>query len=472
MKLFFRKISNVTQASCNSKLSLLHNELFSVTTSVGTVNVFSLFLPMFISSISSVLIGTINTAVLSGYSEVAVAATGTVNTLINLFNLLLIAINTGVSVVISNYLGGEKLKKAAETGFVSILTCAMIGLAVSVSMFIFSHPVIELMNLEGEVLEQGIIYFRIRIAAMIIPATTGVLSAILQCYGYPKFTIIANLTSVVCNLFFNIFVVYFPEYSPVKGVAGIAWGSVLSQLIALLIVLCFIIGLKIKIQPPKTVRDYFLRIGRVLKVGIPSSLSGGSFTLSQVITTAFIATLGTTAINAKVYYANILTYAYMFSMNLGNANSLLIGRLTGAERYDHARRLNRTLVKITTSVNFAISMSIVLLRVPLLSMFTDNQSIIELGLTIFLIDIITEQARAVSQIYEYALRAAGDVTFTLIVVTLSCWGCSVGLAYVLSISCGLGLVGIWIALALDESIRAVATFLRWRSNKWVGILKT
>ncbi len=417
------------------------------------------------------LLGTINTAVLSGYSETAVAATGTVNTLINLFNLLLGAINTGTAVVISNYIGGEKLKKASEVSFVSVLICGLISLFFSVVLLILSRPIIELMNLKGEVLEQGILYFKIRIAAIIIPSVSGVLSSIMQCYGYPKYTITANLISIFCTLLFNIYVIRFEEYSPIKGVAGIALGSVISQLIALVIILAFFLRLKIKIQPPSRINEYLSHLSRILKVGLPSALSSGSFTLSQVITTAFIATLGTVAISAKVYYTNILCYAYLFSMNLGNANSLLIGRLAGGKKYEHAKKLNKTLIKITTVVNLIISLSIILLRVPLLKLFTYNQIIIDLALSIFLVDIITEQARAVSQIYEYALRAAGDVAFTMIVVMISCWCCSVGLAYILSIHCGLGLIGIWIGLALDETIRAVATFLRWRSNKWIGILK-
>lgn len=417
------------------------------------------------------LIGTINTAVLSGYSEDAVAATGTVNTLINLFNLLLGAIHTGTSVVISNFIGGEQLQKASKTGFTAISVCGLLGALFSVVLLMFSRPIIQWMNLEGEVLEQGILYFQIRIAAMIIPSVAGGFSSIMHCYGYPKYTITAGLISIVCNLLLNIYVIQFPNYAPVTGVAGIAWGSVVSQVVSLLIILFFFCKVKIKLQRPGSLAEYRNLLGRILKIGLPSALSSGSFTLSQVITTSFIATLGAFAVSAKVYYTNILCYAYLFSMNLGNANSLLIGRLTGAGRYEHAKKLNKSLVRITTVVNLLISLGIVLLRVPLLGLFTDNQAIIDLALGIFLVDIITEQARAVSQVYEYALRAAGDVAFTMVVVTVSCWCCSVGLAYILSIHCGLGLIGIWIGLALDEAIRAIATFFRWRSNKWVGILK-
>ena len=160
----------------------------------------------------------------------------------------------------------------------------------------------------------------------------------------------------------------------------------------------------------------------------------------------------------------------LFRSSFGNANSLLIGRLCGAGQLDHARRLNNAVVKFTIPANLLVSLLIILLREPILSLFTDNQLISDMALGILLVDLIVEQARAVSHVYEYALRAAGDVTKTMIVTLVSGWVFSVGLAYVLSIPCGMGLIGCWIGLAIDESIRAIFTFIRWQKGKWVANL--
>ena len=68
--------------------------------------------------------------------------------------------------------------------------------------------------------------------------------------------------------------------------------------------------------------------------------------------------------------------------------------------------------------------------------------------------------------YEYALRAVGDVFVPMIILICSCWIFSIGLAYFLSIRCGLGLIGLWIGLAIDESVRAIVTYVRWKKGKW------
>jgi Na+-driven multidrug efflux pump len=57
----------------------------------------------------------------------------------------------------------------------------------------------------------------------------------------------------------------------------------------------------------------------------------------------------------------------------------------------------------------------------------------------------------------------------MITTFISCWVFSVGLAYVLSIPCGMGLIGFYIGLACDEWVRAIFTFFRWKQR--IRVLK-
>jgi Na+-driven multidrug efflux pump len=49
---------------------------------------------------------------------------------------------------------------------------------------------------------------------------------------------------------------------------------------------------------------------------------------------------------------------------------------------------------------------------------------------------------------------------------LSMWGVAVPLAYWLGIHMNMGLLGIWIAFAVDEWLRGLIMYLRWRSRIW------
>ena len=440
--------------------------LFSVTTSLGALNVFTLALPLLFETVATRIIGFINSAVLSGYSEDSVAAVGSANSIINFFPIIFSIISTGGTVIISNMIGAERLKRAFTATFTQITLCGFIGTVCGALMLIFSNQLMGFMNLEGAVLHEAFIYYKIRAAAIFILAFTSGCSALLRCFGYAKDTVVINLISILISLVLNIFVIKFPNISPVTGVEGIAISTVVSQIISLALSVYYTRKRNIKFIRPKRFTIFLNYVKKMINIGFPAGISGSTFTLSQIISTSFIALIGTYALSAKVYYDNILCYAYLFSMSLGNANSLLVGRLVGAGNIERAKALNKALVKITVTVNLIISLLIAILYKPLISIFTENPLIIETALLVFMVDIIAEVSRGISQVYEYALRSAGDMKFMLIVVLISCWTISVGLAYFLSITCDIGIIGCYIAVAIDELIRAVAAFYRWQSNKW------
>lgn len=440
--------------------------LFKVSSSVGTLSLFSLLFPMLFESIANYLLGTVNTIVLSDFSEVSVAAVGAANSVLNIILIVASVFSLGTTIVISNCLGAENLKKAKEVAFAALFVSISIMIIAATGMFIFSRQIMEMLNLKGALLQDAVTYFNIRLIFMMFFMATTTFLALLKCYGFAKYTFLIGLLTNIINLILSVYVIYFPQYSPVDGVAGVALSYGISSVISCIVAACIVKVKKIKIAKPESFKDFFHHTLSILKIGVPSGFSSTSVTVSYMVTTAFVALIGDYALSAKVYYATILDYVYLFSVSAGNANALMVGRCCGAGDFERAEKMNRQLVKITTPVNLLISLAVILLRRPLLGLFTDDSLIISLALGVFAVDIITEQARAISQVYEYSLRAAGDVVFTTVIMIISCWVCNIGLSYFLSIKCGLGIVGLWVGLATDETVRAIVTYFRWKSGKW------
>jgi len=426
-----------------------------------------LAIPLFLESIFNNLINTANTAVLSGYSEEAVVATGTVSIICSLFLTFFSSIAIGSSVIISNEIGADELEKAERANGSSIVLCGLLGAAVTMILLCGAPLIARWMNLTGEVYNLAVTYLRTLSFGQFFLAIQTVMLYIMRCYGYPKAAVITGIIKNLCNLACSYYAVYHATHPFLSGVSGVALGTVASQLLGLLIICGMFVRYKIRVRREKTIPSLFGQMRRILSIGIPACVSGASFTISQIITNAFVVLIGLEAASAKVYFASILGYTHLFSGSVGNANALLVGRLFGAQRYEHAERLNRMLVRYTILGNLSVSLAVFLLRRPILSLFTDSTVIVQMAFGIFLVDLVIEQARAISQIYEYALRATGDVTPTMIVTLISGWVFSVGLAYVLSIPCGMGLIGCWIGLAIDESIRTIYTFWRWKARKWI-----
>ena len=85
------------------------------------------------------------------------------------------------------------------------------------------------------------------------------------------------------------------------------------------------------------------------------------------------------------------------------------------------------------------------------------------------IEIFLEIGRCANLTFVRSLQATGDIKFPTIVGIISMWTVAVGLGYLLGIKGNLGLVGLWIGMALDEIIRAIIFFFRWKKGVWKEI---
>jgi len=105
----------------------------------------------------------------------------------------------------------------------------------------------------------------------------------------------------------------------------------------------------------------------------------------------------------------------------------------------------------------------------LLQLFTHNKEIIAVGSSVMLVVFILEPGRTFNLVVINALRAAGDVKFPVYMGIISMWGVSITLSYLLAIHFRLGLVGMWIAFAVDEWLRGLLMLWRWKSYRWCGM---
>lgn len=448
------------------KLLSYDKTLATVETPQGTLSLSKIFFPLLVEMLLLNTMGTINTLMLSHYSDDAVAAVGAATQLLSMILTFYTVISTGASIVINHNLGAGNQKSASDAAFSSIIFCGSLSLIIGIALSASARPLLGLMNLEAHVLDYAVSYFQIAIQFSFLQAITSSISGIFRSYGKPKISVTVSISMNIFVALLDYIIIFRPFETPLKGVTGIATAYVLSEAFGLLLIAFFLwkvpLGLNFR---EKNLRTLGI-VGSILRVGIPGGISSVSYNVSQVVSTSIIAILGTAAISTKIYVSNIVFYVYVFGMTLGISTSLLIGWLAGAGKYEQAYRLNVQNLKITIIANVSFSLLIFLLAEPLLGFFTQDPTIISMGKTLMLIDVFVEIGRGFNHIEENSLRGAGDVVYPMIVAIISCWTMSILFSYLLGIQFGLGLAGCWIAFGMDELFRGIAYFLRWRSRKW------
>ena len=444
------------------KGAVFDRSLFSLHTPVGKISFLALFFPILFETASAMILSTVNTAVISGFSENAAAAIGTCAPVITMFLLIQNVISMGAGVLISNRIGGGEIKSARQTAYSGAVVGIFFSALLTPFAIFFAPFLMHVQNLEGEILTVAIGYFRIRAVFLVPQGFVAYLLGVLRCYGHSKYTFYAGVINNLLNLILSICAVNIRGASAVYASNVMAFGCGIATVVSLIYV-GFIFKRKgISFVRPHCFSSFLSCVKHILHIGIPSAISSMSFVLSQVVTTSFVAIIGGPALTAKIIFTQILGYAYLFSYSAGSANAILVGMRYGAGQYLEMDKMSKMLTRLTSLINLTVSLSILLFRVPLVSAFSSDEKILTFAFAVFAVDVFTEQGRAVSHVYEYALRALGDVWATLGAILISCWVLGIGLSYLCAIKLGMGIVGCWIGLAADECFRGIFTYFRWK----------
>jgi Na+-driven multidrug efflux pump len=224
--------------------------------------------------------------------------------------------------------------------------------------------------------------------------------------------------------------------------------------------------------------DFFLMkslSGKTLKqlllISLPSGGEAMSYNLSQICIQRFINLFGTIVINTKVYCYILANIAYVYSIAIAQATQVVTGYLMGKADYDSIKKRVFSSAVISICVSVTLTTLMYFNSDLVFRMFTDNPEILALGKSILLVEIFLEIGRSVNITMVKCLVATGDVNFPMIVSVFSVWTVAVGGGYILGILFNMGLVGIWIAMACDEFLRAVVFVIRFKMGKW-KIVKT
>src|SRR5699024_801544 len=205
---------------------------------------------------------------------------------------------------------------------------------------------------------------------------------------------------------------------------------------------------------------------KILQIGVPSAGEQLSYNASQMVITYFVAQLGTIAITTKVYAQNIMMFIFLFSIAIGQGTQIMIGHMIGAGKQKEAYERGLKSLRLSFIVSLTMASLAFVFAKPLLGIFTDDTSIIELGVFLFLLTIILEPGRAFNLVMINSLRAAGDVKFPVYIGIIVMWGVGVTFAWFFAIYLGLGLTGIWISFIADEWLRGVFMLRRWKKQHW------
>lgn len=431
------------------------------------LGLFTLAWPIFVEQLLRLMLGYVSVFMLGHYSDEAVAATGVANQILAISVIFYGFLTVGVQIVVAQLLGAKRFRRVERVITNSLVVAFLIGVAMSLVFVLFGDAFLRMLGLSDELVVVGSPFIRIIGGISVIIALYSSILPILRTHGFVRQAMLVPITVSVVNVVFNYLFLYGQLSFLGLGVTGVGIAVCIANVIGMLMsawMLKKYIGYVFRWQKLRQCSRKML--GAILRFGLPSAGENLSYAGSQLVVTAIIAFLGTEALTTKVYASTISQFVALFAMSIGQASQIIIGRAAGAREIESAYRQGVKSWRLGLLVAFSLSLIIFLLAEPIMQLFTPNPQVIALTKKLFMLSILLELGRATNIILISSLNATGDVRFPFICGIIVMWIVSLPFSYLLGVYIGMGLVGVWLAYIIDEGLRAMLMYRRWRSRVW------
>lgn len=440
--------------------------------------------PAVIAELANIIMEYIDSAMVGTLGARATASIGLVASSTWLVFGMCASFAVGYYVQIAQAIGAGRDSDARDILRRSIGSMLLMGVVVAVACALVAPQLPRWLGAEQALWSDASAYFLI--LGLMVPAEQMIrlFTGALQASGDMKTPSVLNVLMCVLDIVFNLMLIYPTRTVSVAGLQFTLWGAGLGVLGAGLgtaaasVVVAILLGLACCVRSP------ILRlVGRrtadraagpvkagihtgALKISLPLALERVALSLAQVVTTAFIAPLGATALAAHSLAITAEGLCYMPGFGVASAATTLVGQSFGAGRTDLARRLG----KLTTGLGMVLMTgagALLFALAPLvMATLTPDEAVRTLGASVLRIEMLAEPMFGAAIVASGAMRGAGDS----LVPSLYSLGCMWALRVpaVALLAPRAGLVGVWCAMCAELVVRGTLQLLRLRGGRWLA----
>lgn len=402
----------------------------------------------------------------------AVAAVGLSMPPFFLFNAIFMGISVGTTALVARAVGAGDQEKAGQVTGQSIIAAFLAGFFLICLGYANSLRIMVYMGAEPLVRPLGSSYLRAMMPGLLFLFVFTVAAAGMRAAGDTRTPMIVNAVINIFHIFTNYLFIFGGLGFPRLELVGAGISSSLSR-IAGALWLIYILSRPNKslfIKWNEVFRKFDWRLfSKVLKIGLPAAVERVLISTGQIIYTRLVASLGTTAYAAHSISINVESLSYMPGIGFATAATAMVGQYLGAGDVRGAQRSTAISLLMAVAIMGTMGMLFFSFPVLFLKMFTDDPDIIAMGAVLLRIVAFTQIPECIGMVIPGALRGAGDTRIVVYITLLGMWLVRLGFTWIFLNYLNWGLMGAWIAMFLDWSIRSVLYWFRFKSGGWKSI---
>jgi len=439
-----------------------------------------LAVPAILAQLSSILMQYIDASMVGRLGADSAASVGLMSSSLWLFWGLCSAVTTGFAVQAAHRLGAAKPHEARDVLRQGITSCLIFSVAVTAVGLAIAPRLPVWLGGSAAICRDASLYFAIFVGALPMLTMNYLAGGMLRSAGNMKVPSLLNVGMCLMDVVFNWFLIFpsrrldllglqFTAHGAGLGVPGAALGTVCAELVTAALMLWYVTcrqeDLRLRGRPRRSFRPTRAVLRRAVSISAPMTLEHAVFCGAQVMLTVIVAPLGVVAIAANAFAVTAESLCYMPGFGIGEAATTLVGQSYGAGRRDLVIGFCRMTVWLGIAVMTAMGAVLYMASPLMMDIMTPVAAIRDLGVEVLRIEAFAEPLYAASIVAYGAFIGVGDTLVPAVMNFGSIWAVRIPLAAVLAPT--MGLRGVWVAMAVELSLRGAIFLWRMYSGRWL-----
>lgn len=349
--------------------------------------------------------------------ENALAAVGCTTTFINLLIGFFTGLSSGATVILAQYFGAREYDEVRRSSHTALVLAAFIGLCFMILGLLISPWLLHLLQTPEDIFDMAVQYLRVYFLGMIPSMVYNMGSGILRAVGDAKRPVYILIATALVNIGLDLLFTAALRL----GVAGAAGATVLSQILAMtLVLMCMHREQDLPVQLRfRALKPTPRLLWRILRIGLPIGIQSTMFDLSNLLIQSSVNYFGTDTVAAWTAYSNINLIFWMSVSAMGTTITTFTGQNFGAGKLDRLHQGVRIGLGLAAIGCIIMTVLTILLRYPLTYLFVESPDMVAICIHMIWILTPTYITYMCIEIFSGAIRGVGESLVPMLITGLS-----------------------------------------------------
>lgn len=438
-----------------------------------------LSIPSILAQLTTIMMFYIDASMVGSLGARASASIGIVESTTWLFGGLTSAAALGFSVQAAHFIGANDFEKARQVFRQGLMTTALFTVILTTICVCIAKPLPVWLGGGADICGDATAYFTIYCLSLPVYQIGILSSSMLKCSGNMRVPSLMSILMCLLDVVFNFFLIY--ETRPVTlfgteltipgvgmGVPGAALGTALAYVVTGVMLIWFA-TVKLPELSLRNEKWSFAPMWNYLrnaaKVSLPMGAQYMMMSGAQIVSTMIVAPLGNIAIAANTLAITAESLCYMPGYGIGDAATTLVGQSIGAGRHRLARSFAYRTVFMGMGVMAFMGLVMYIFAPEMIGVMTPDEQVRLLGSQSLRIEAFAEPMFAAAIVTYSVCLGAGDTLIPATMNLASMW--LVRLTLAAHFAPIYGLRGVWMAMAIELTLRGTIFLIRLFSGKWL-----